>query len=902
MPLSTEYPIDRLNYIIKDCNAKFIIIDSSTNLFLREDLINIDINNFEFNKYSKELNVDISPKNLLYIIYTSGSTGNPKGVKITHKNLNNFISSFNTLFQSISSSDHVLASTNICFDVSIFEFYIALLNSCSLYLYEENTINDIFKYCDSIINNNITMLYIPPNILEDVYKILKEKKYYNLNKILVGVEPIQSQTISSFYGLNPKLKIINGYGPTETTICASAVCLDEYIFNNYKIIPIGKPLHNTKLYVLDRNKKFSPTGVPGELYIAGDNVSSGYLNNKDLTDKAFVKIPEISKEALYKTGDIVYLDYNGNLNFIGRNDSQIKVNGHRIELGEIEKHIYSYPNISKVVVLLNEQKKLVAYYTSNINLNTNDIRAFLQTRLPQYLVPNFFVQIKSFKLTGNGKIDKKYLLSLKLDNITKYEEPHNEIEQKIVDIFKEILSIEKVGINDNLFDLGGDSLSAIKLQIEMFKCGFDFTYKDIYQYPTIKLLSEKLSKKDKVNTYTDDSSYDYTKIDAFLKNSNPSSNIIKQNLNNVLLTGATGFLGVHILDYLLTNTKSNIYCLVRSSKNQDAQIRLLDILHFYFGNKHDNQIFKRVFVLDGDITKKMLGINQDYSNAFGNTIDVVINSAAIVKHYGTEKLFLDTNVSGVQNIIDFCKKFGCKLVHISTTSVSGEGFDNNILENKKGFTEKNLYIGQDLSNIYVLSKFLSERLILENIINNSLEAKIIRVGNITSRYSDGHFQINVSENAFINKIHSFLQIKSVPDYLLKQLIEFTPVDLCAEAIVKLGCSKTNFNIFHLFNNNFITFEYLISIASKLGLNIKTVNENEFKNLVHELVKIENKKDYVSGIINDFDKTGKLNYNSSVEIKNEITNSVLENINFKWPIINENYIKKYIFYLKSIGYL
>ena len=176
LPLSTEYPIDRLNYIIKDCNAKFIIIDSSTNLFLREDLINIDINNFEFNKYSKELNVDISPKNLLYIIYTSGSTGNPKGVKITHKNLNNFISSFNNLFQNISSSDHVLASTNICFDVSIFEFYIALLNSCSLYLYEENTINDIFKYCDSIINNNITMLYIPPNILEDVYKILKEKK------------------------------------------------------------------------------------------------------------------------------------------------------------------------------------------------------------------------------------------------------------------------------------------------------------------------------------------------------------------------------------------------------------------------------------------------------------------------------------------------------------------------------------------------------------------------------------------------------------------------------------------------------------------------------------------------------------------------------------------------------
>lgn len=308
LPLSTEYPIDRLNYIINDSKSKYLIIDSSTNLFLRDDLINIDINNFQFEKYSNSLNMDISSNNLLYIIYTSGSTGNPKGVKVTHRNLNNFINSFNNLYGNISCSDRILASTNICFDVSIFEFYISLLNGCALYLYDENTITDIFKYCDSIINNKITMLYIPPNILGDVYKILKEKDYHGLSKILVGVEPIQSQVILKYYELNPIVKIINGYGPTETTICASAVVLNEDILNNYKIIPIGRPLQNTKLFVLDKSLKYAPIGVPGELHILGDNVSLGYLNNPDLTNKAFITIPDISNKTLYKTGDVVYWD------------------------------------------------------------------------------------------------------------------------------------------------------------------------------------------------------------------------------------------------------------------------------------------------------------------------------------------------------------------------------------------------------------------------------------------------------------------------------------------------------------------------------------------------------------------------------------------------------------------
>lgn len=592
----------------------------------------------------------------------------------------------------------------------------------------------------------------------------------------------------------------------------------------------------------------------------------------------------------------------GNLNFVGRNDSQIKVNGHRIELGEIEKHIYSYPDILKVVVLLNKQQKIVAYYTATSSVNSNDIRLFLQTKLPQYSIPSFWVQVKNFKLTPNGKIDKKYLLGLKLESNTPYEDPHNATQELLVEIYKNILNVDNLGINDNFFDLGGDSLSAIKLQIEMFNNGFDFTYKDIYQYPTIKLLSSKLSKELPNKNIDINPDYDYALINNLLRKNSDISAVKKYIFKNILLTGATGFLGIHILDYLLNNTKSNIYCLVRSKEMQDPQTRLLDLLHFYFGNKHDKEIFKRIFIIEGDITSKTLGINVDYYNTFGNTIDCVINSAAIVKHYGKRKLFLDTNVSGTQNIINFCKAFNCKLLHISTTSVSGEGFDTSTVKERREFSERDFYIQQDLSNIYVLSKFLSERLILENIINNNLDAKIVRIGNITSRFVDGHFQINITQNAFINKIHSFLQIKSVPDYLLSQPIEFTPVDLCAEAVVKLCFSNTDNTVFHVYNNNFIDFKYLLSIASNFGIKLNIVNKNEFNKLMRNLAKNESQKEYVAGIINDIDKTGKINYNSTVNIKNDLTTGVLEQLDFKWPKIDDNYIKKFIFYLKSIGYL
>lgn len=909
LPISTVFPDDRINYIIKNSNAKIVITTSSRPKLDSSKLILIDQADYMNTTIKEKIDVCLHANDIIYTIYTSGSTGAPKGVQITNRNLNNFIQSFIKLFDnSVNETDICLSTTSIAFDVSIWEIFFTLLNGATLYLYDKESIDDIFDYCNTIIENNITMAYIPPNILDETYSILENNKNnVNLQKILVGVEPIKSYIINKFFKLNPNMKIINGYGPTETTICATAFNITPSNCLQYNVIPIGKPLHNMKAYVLDCDLNPLPVGLSGELYISGDNVGHGYLNNSDLTNERYLKSYFEDNKIMYKTGDVVKWLPDGNLMFVGRNDNQVKIKGHRIEIGEIINAISEYPTITKSVVLVKEEnnnKFLVAYFTASKKISINDLRSFLNLKLPFYNIPNFLIQLDKFKLTTNGKIDLHFLENLKLENEAVYELPRNDFECKLVDLWKEFLKLDKIGINDNFFDLGGDSLIAIKLQIEAFKLGINLSYGDIFAYPTIKQISSKISnKQDKINI----KDFDYSSIDKLIDNNKLpiSDNLKKYTLKNVMLTGVTGFVGVHILDKLLSNTDCSIYCLVRNKNNIDYISRLKKTLQFYFNDKYDNLIGNRIQIVEGDITKHNLGLSVDVYQKIGNVISCVINSAAIVKHYGKSNIFDTTNIDGVKNVINFCTQFKIKLYHISTLSVSGnvfseDNFSGATATDKVIFKENNLFVGQDLSNIYIYTKFMAEKLILDNIASGKLNGAIIRLGNITSRLSDGKFQINVSENAFLNRLNSFIQLKCVPDYLLNGYTEFTPVDSCADAISNIVQYECPYTIFHLFNNNHINILDLINILNEYGLQISVVNNDEFLQSVNNV--LQNDKNILSGIINDFDVEKKLVYDSNITLNNDFTNKFLEKIYFSWPKINAEYIYKYISYLKSIGYI
>ena len=480
------------------------------------------------------------------------------------------------------------------------------------------------------------------------------------------------------------------------------------------------------------------------------------------------------------------------------------------------------------------------------------------------------------------------------------------------------MKVKRVGINDNFFNLGGDSLIAIRMQVEAFHLGLNISYADIFAYPTIKQLSE-INESGAYNlTIASEGSeaeslaakqitdYDYSKINEVLLKNNfhIPSKLKKFHFRNVLLTGATGFIGVHILDKLLSKTRANVYCLIRSKDNIPSTTRLLKTLQFYFGNKYDKLIGKRIYILSGDIAEENLGLSALEYEMVGKKVSLAINSAAIVKHYGIADSFDKTNINGAKNIADFCQLFNIRLYHLSTLSVSGNAFleasgsEVNGFKREVTFYENDLYINQNISNIYVYTKFMAERLILDRIANSGLKASIIRLGNITSRFSDGKFQINISENAYLNRLLSFIKLGAIPDYLLEGYGEFTPVDFVADAICKIAQVKNDYSVFHLFNDNHIAMEKMISIFNDYGIDIKVLPEEDFLKVVDKF--LEKDSHVLSGIINDFDENKRLDYSSNIVFSNDFTNDFLAKFSFKWCHIGKTYLFKYLDYLKELG--
>ena len=896
MPMYTGYPKERLQYMLENSSSKILITNTTYTSLVNSNIKRVLINNvINYTKTSFNKPI-INPTDLAYVIYTSGSTGKPKGVKISHRNLINFVFAFKNYFKNINYKDTFFSSTNISFDVCIWEIFTPLLNGAKLVFNTTDIINDIVLFCDNIIKNNITALYIPPNILNDVYAILHRINYDKISKLLVGVEPISNTTLNNYITLNPDIIIINGYGPTETTICATAFNYTQDLSNTHTV-SIGKPLLNNNIYILS-HKTICPVGIPGELFVSGDGVGMGYLNDVKKTNSAFVQDIFNKENKMYSTGDIAYWNEDGTISFVGRKDKQVKLHGYRIELNEIDYTIETHPVISKSLSIVSNGK-IINYFISIESISSNTIKLYLKDKLPFYMIPSFFVNLESFPVTVNGKINTK-MLPLPVITENAYIAPRNEIENILCSIWCKLFNKDKISVTDNFFELGGDSLVAIKLQTEALKFNLDINYGNIFNNPTIELLAKQNLNND--NFYTKNIT-NYDNIQKLI-NINTTANIPETinsyKTNGILLLGATGFLGAHILDNIMQKTSFKVYCVIRSKNGISAHERLLSILYFYFGDKYSSEIGNRIIVLNGDISQSNFNLDTTELKILDTEISTVINSAAHVKHYGKFEQFNASNIEGTQNIIDFCLNFKKKLYHISTISISGTtSIDNS--KKQTNFYETDFYINQDLNNAYIYSKFQSELLVF-NAINEGLNATILRLGNIFNRYNDGKFQVNFSDNSYLNRLKSFIAIGALPDIFMNHAIDFSPVDFCADAIVKIVLSEHNFTVFHIFNTNLISFENLLSFLNNMGYNIKFTDNTSFKNIIQTLINDYNSKEKISGIIPDLDKNKNLKLIFNVIPKAEFTNAFLNKLGFNWPDINLDYFSNFINYFKNIGFL
>jgi amino acid adenylation domain-containing protein len=488
VPIDTENPRQRINYIQNDSKCKVTIDDR-----LIEDFIKVK-NNLSVLAPEK---IDLKPDSLCYVIYTSGTTGDPKGVMIEHQGVVNLITNHIKYLQ-FTENENVLFFANYCFDASVEQIFLALLNGFKLSIISTEDIrnNLLLPFLES---NKITHLDITPSYLETLGNI-SHLKY--LKRILVGGE-VCSLTLAKKLG--GVVDFYNEYGPTENSIVST---IFKYSAESecYNSLPIGKPISNTSAYILSDSLQLMGTGEVGELCLSGVGLSRGYLNLPELTAEKFINNPFTENSKLYKTGDLAKWLPNGDIEYIGRKDNQVKIRGYRIELEGVETKLLNINEIKSAVVLT-ENDRLIAYILLNDNVvvDSDTIKEWkkqLLNQLPHYCVPYNFKIIKRLPITSNGKLDKKALLKEEYINIsstTHITKPRTESERIVADIWKESLNLEDIDVFSNFFKLGGHSIIAVKIVMKIRKkTGIRIPLSSVFQNQTIEEFAELLNIENKI--------------------------------------------------------------------------------------------------------------------------------------------------------------------------------------------------------------------------------------------------------------------------------------------------------------------------------------------------------------------------------------------------------------------
>ncbi|HDR4948816.1 TPA: amino acid adenylation domain-containing protein [Bacillus cereus] len=501
LPIDPEYPEDRIAYILNDAQPVCILTHSSILANLPNEnhtqRIVIDGKNTkrELREYSKK-NLDsfdhISLLNPAYTIYTSGSTGKPKGVIVPMQSLSNLLLAMQAEF-SLHVNDRLLAVTTFAFDVSALEIYLPLISGASVQVAQKETVQDFSALTEIIQKKNITIMQATPALWHALVTDYPER-LIGL-KVLVGGEALSSNLASRLKELN--CHVTNLYGPTETTILSTFMNMNE---EESATPSIGRPIWNTEVYVLDAGLQPVPTGVVGELYIAGTGLANGYLGKPELTAERFVANPfGTPGTRMYRTGDLARWCPNGILDYVGRVDDQIKIRGFRIELGEIEAVIMQHPHVEQVAVIVREDqpgdKRLVAYIvpSEHVHIDTVEMRRNVGLSLPDYMVPYAFVMISELPLTPNSKLDRKALPAPEFTASTISRGPRTPKEEILCELFTEVLNLPRIGIDDGFFDLGGHSLLAVQLMSRIREAlGIELSIGSLFAAPTVAGLAERL--------------------------------------------------------------------------------------------------------------------------------------------------------------------------------------------------------------------------------------------------------------------------------------------------------------------------------------------------------------------------------------------------------------------------
>ncbi|WP_419788897.1 amino acid adenylation domain-containing protein [Mucilaginibacter sp. E4BP6] len=490
VPIDPLYPQERIRYMLEDTGSELLMTSSEVILEtpLRKVLVDTDI---WHNASEAAVISGITPEDLAYVIYTSGSTGRPKGVMIEHRGVVNRLHWAGSYYK-LGNSDVILQKTTFCFDVSVWELLLPLLYGSRLVFARPGGQRDNSYLKQIIDQEGVTMIHFVPGMLEVFMPDVAPGECTSLRQVICSGEALKPEQAVMFSQKLGHASLYNLYGPTEAAI--DVTCWHVPLNPVPDRVLIGSAIANVSLYVLNKDLGLQPVGIAGELYIGGVQVSRGYLHNSELTSSRFISSPFEDSDRLYRTGDLVRWQHDGTLEYLGRIDDQVKIRGYRIELGEIETVLQRTGLVDQCVVVAREGK-LIGYVVSP-EFDRAAILSGLHLHLPDYMVPSILVPVEHIPMTSNGKVDRKALPEASLLLETGYEQPHNETEAVLCGIWQELLGLEKVGVNDNFFEIGGDSIVSIQVVSRARHLGIYLQPRDIFRCQTIRLLTAGLTATD----------------------------------------------------------------------------------------------------------------------------------------------------------------------------------------------------------------------------------------------------------------------------------------------------------------------------------------------------------------------------------------------------------------------
>ncbi len=872
VPIDPSYPKERCQYLLSDTCAPFILTKSEHSQLI-VDLLEGDCDSRavfyidQLNETYSEQNVviDMTSSDIAYVIYTSGSTGKPKGTMLKHSSVINLIEENRRIYNA-SKEDVFSQFISFSFDPSIGEIFTPLFTGARLHMLSKDERISIDAFAQMVEREQITSVTLPNAFYNQLATYLPaemKRSLSTLKYISVGGEALLGSVVKKWHEkFGTTTEIINVYGPTECTVLSSYYKVTDELPDAMANIPIGKPIANYEMYIVNTEGQLCPVNEPGELCIAGVGLAVGYLNQREKTAEAFVPhlFSNYPETFMYRTGDLVRLLPTGDIEFVGRKDTQIKVRGFRIELGEIESVLANHTAIQQAVVLAKKMQdgnnSLFAYYTvvPGKQLSEDEIIAYLSENLPAYMVPERFMEMAQMPLAPTGKIDRKQLAEIEFSPLvnSNYAAPENEMQQLLENVWKQVLGLERVGIKDNFFHIGGHSLKILEILVQVKKHTPFLTIQDFFKYQTIEELDEYIKNYQYEDVEPEHSTSEFVWKELKEPTQLPIKNDIKSlPMNNVLLTGSTGFLGSHVLYELLQKTSSHIYCLIRPSSSGSLDDKLKDTCRFYFGEKVLSLLESRVTIVEGDLGKPALNLSADDRAMLADQIDSIIHCGADVRHFGAADHFQNVNIEGTRHLLDLAKqKRGIHFHHVSTIGIPEEL----AVSQWDYYTDHGDFDYEvTLESVYNQSKLEAEK-IARDAVKDGIPVSIYRVGNLTCHSESGKFQQNMDNNAFYRMIKSMLCLRKTPE--AKWHIDFTPINFASQALVAIARQpQANGHVFHLCNPNPLLYADFVNMLKDLGYELDVVKAKAYESWLLSGDHSEEMQEFLSLAIAQLDGDG-----------------------------------------------